>query len=230
MFWPGTGKGGGMPATMFPYPGVLPETTSTGGALFTAGGIFSAVELRAMEMDGLLRRVYGETYVRWDISPDPVCRALAAAACLPPKQRPRIMLGRLTAAWVYGCAPPPARLALLVDHGRRTTALAPFSPAVLHEVRLGPADGMDIAGVRVSTPLRTASDLARHGPEEESVQALLALAANPALHCPLGHVRAITAATQRLPGKAAALDRLDRAIALAAEETRQTLRREPVVR
>ncbi|MET4059131.1 hypothetical protein ABIB35_000662 [Arthrobacter sp. UYP6] len=215
-----------MPATLFPYPGVLPAFTSTGGALFCAGGDFSGPELQAMETDGLLRWVYGETYVRWDIEPDPVCRALAAAKVLPEGLRSRVMLGRLTAAWVYGCAPPPRRLQLLVDHHRRTSALAPFSPAVLHEVRLEPGECMDIAGMMVTTPLRTALDLARHDPQEESVQALLAIAAHPVLGCPLEAVRRSVQAGPGYPGKAAALHRLD----LAARQADQTRRWEPVVR
>lgn len=204
-----------MPATLFPYPGVLPVVTSTGGALFTAGGDFSGVELQAMARDGLVRRVYADTYVRWDIEPDPICRALAAARSLPERLRPRIMLGRLTAAWIYGCAPLPRQLHLLIDHSRRTTALAPFSTAVLHEVRLEAGDGMEIAGIMVATPLRTALDIARHGPEEASVSALLAIAANPVLRCPLGYIRSSLEAVPRLPGKVVALRRLDAALALA---------------
>lgn len=205
-----------MAATLFPYPGVLPAVTSTGGAIFCAGGDFSSVELQAMAADGLLQRVYAHTYVRWDITPDPVCRALAAANCLTERLAARAMLGRLTAAWIYGCAPAPQQLQLLIDHGRRTTALAPFSAAVLHEVRLGPEDGMDIAGIQVTTPLRTAMDLARHGPPEPSVRALLAITADPVLRCPLGYVRSAVEAAVRLPGKSVALRRLDAVLRLAA--------------
>jgi hypothetical protein len=202
-------------------PGALPAITSTGGALFSAGGDFSAVELQAMASDGLLQRVYADTYVRWDVNPDPVCRALAAAHCMTDRLRKRTMLGRLTAAWIYGCAPAPQHLQLLIDHGHRTTALAPFSAAVLHEVRLDPEDGMDIAGLMVTTPLRTAMDLARHGPEEPSVRALLAITADPVLRCPLGHVRSRVEAAVRLPGKTTALHRLDTVARLAAAHPAQ---------
>ena len=221
-----------MPATLFPCPGVLPAFTSTGGALYSAGDDFSGVELQAMAADGLLRRVYADTYVRWDIEPDPVCRALAAAAALPVRLRAKMMLGRLTAAWVYGCAPAPRRLELLISSRSRTTALPPFSPAVVHEVRLGPGDGMDVAGITVTTPLRTAADIARHSPEEESLQALLALAARPVLQCPLAAVRRTVAAGSRQPGNAAALRRLDLAIRLsgAGQPPDQARRWEPVVR
>lgn len=220
LLFPEVGQGWLMPATLFPYPGVLPEFTSTGGALFYAGGDFSGPELQAMEADGLLRWVYAGTYVRWDVEPDPVCRALAALHTLPQRLRAKAMLGRLTAAWVYGCAPPPRRLQLLVDHRSRTTALPPFSPAVLHEVRLAPGDGMDIAGMRVSTPLRTAVDLALHGPEEESRQALLAIAANPVLDCPLTRVRSAVEAGARQPGRSAALRRLDLALRQSQQDRR----------
>ncbi|MBO0895773.1 hypothetical protein [Arthrobacter sunyaminii] len=229
-----------MPATLFPCPGVLPAFTSTGGALFFAGGSFSSVELQAMERDGLLRWLYADSYVRWDIEPDPVCRALAAAHALPARLRGKIMLGRFTAAWIYGCAPAPRRLQLLVDHRSRTTALPPFSAAVLHEVHLDSEDGMEIAGITVTTPLRTASDLARHGPEEEAVQALLAIAANPVLGCPLAAVRGAVEAGPRQPGKSAALRLVDLAIDQAQRDQAppagpagpedQTRRREPVVR
>lgn len=205
-----------MAATLFPYPGVLPTVTSTGGAIFFAGGDFSGVELQAMTADGLLKRVYAQTYVRWDIEPDPVCRALAAGQCLTERLLERTMLGRFTAAWIYGCAPPPRQLQLLIDHGRRTTALPPFSPAVLHEVQLGPADGMDIAGVTVTTPLRTAVDIARHGPGGPAVRALLAIGADPVLRCPLGYVRSELESLNRLPGKSTALQRVDAALQLAA--------------
>jgi len=226
-----------MPATLFPYPGVLPAFTSTGGALFFADGHFSSVELQAMERDGLVRWLYTDSYVRWDIEPDPVCRALAAAHALPARLRGKIMLGRFTAAWIYGCAPAPRKLQLLVDHRSRTTALPPFSAAVLHEVQLASEDGMDIAGIAVTTPLRTAADLARHGPEEEAVQALLAISANPVLRCPLAEIRCAVEDGPRQPGKSGALRRVDLAIeqarrdhVAAAEPPDQTRRREPVVR
>ena len=213
-----------MAATLFPYPGVLPTVTSTGGAIFSAGGDFSGVELQAMAADGLLKRVYAETYVRWDIEPDPVCRALAAGNCLTERLVERTMLGRLTAAWIYGCAPAPRQLQLLIDHGRRTTALPPFSTAVLHEVQLDPAEGMEIAGVTVTTPLRTATDIARHCPEGPAVRALLAIAADPVLHCPLAFVRSMLESASRLPGKSTALQRIDAALLLAAAGAGQTRR------
>ncbi|WAP53084.1 hypothetical protein OL239_08400 [Arthrobacter sp. ATA002] len=170
-----------------------------------------------MAADGLLKQVYAHTYVRWDIEPDPVCRALAAGHCMTERLRERTVLGRFTAAWIYGCAPAPRQLQLLVDHARRTTALPPFTAAVLHEVQLGPAEGMDIAGVTVTTPLRTAVDIARHGTGRPAVDAVLALGTDPVLRCPLGDVRSHLESQVRLPGKAAALQCVDAALQLAAD-------------
>ncbi|MCC3279136.1 MULTISPECIES: type IV toxin-antitoxin system AbiEi family antitoxin [unclassified Arthrobacter] len=196
------------PAPLFPYPGALPRITSTGGALFTAGDAFRHEELQAMAMDGLLRHVYAGTFVRWDVQPDPVVRALAASRELPAGLRQRVSLGWLTAAWIYGCAPRPLRLDILADRRRRTGALPPFSTAVLHEVLLGPADRVDVGTVSVTSPLRTAVDVALHVQGQEAVPALQRLAAHPGLGCRLDLVRRAMEAGSRVPGKAAALEKL----------------------
>ncbi|MCQ1956484.1 hypothetical protein NNX39_08225 [Arthrobacter sp. zg-Y826] len=206
-----------MPAQLFPYPGALPQITSTGGALFTAGDVFRHEELQAMAMDGLLRHVYAGTFVRWDVRPDPVVRALAASAELPVQLRRRLTMGRMTAAWIYGCAPGPSRLDVLADRRSRTGALQPFSTAVLHEVLLGPADRADVGTVSVTSPLRTAVDVALYAGTAEAVSTLRRLAALPALNCRLDLVQRALEAGNRIPGKAAALDRV---AAAAAEPIR----------
>ena len=202
-----------MPAQLFPSPGALPEVTSTGGALFTAGRPFGHGELQAMARDGLLRRVYGQTYVRWDVRPDPVVRALAASCALPAGVRSKLTMGRLSAAWIFGCAPRPLRLDVMADRRSRTGALRPSSTAVLHEVLLGPADRVLVGTVPVTSPLRTAVDVALHVRTEDAVPALRRLAAHPVLDCRLELVRRALEAGRRVPGKAAALER----VAAAAE-------------
>ena len=197
-----------MPLQLFPYPGALPEVTSTGGALFTAGDPFRHEELQAMAMDGLLRRVYAGTFVRWDVRQDPVVRALAASRELPAGIRAKVSLGRMTAAWIYGCASRPERLEVLADRRRRTGALPPFSTAVLHEVLLGPADRVEVGTVSVTSPLRTAVDVALHAGPQDGVGVLRRLAAHPVLGCRLDLVRRALEAGSRVPGKAAALERV----------------------
>ncbi|WDF34688.1 hypothetical protein PTW37_07300 [Arthrobacter agilis] len=187
--------------------------TSTGGALFHAGEIFTSAELQAMRLDGLVRLVIGDSYLRSDFREDAATRSQAAARCVPHSLRPRVALGRTCAAWVYGCAPAPTLISLVTDHRRRTTALPPFSRAVMHQVALGPFDVNLVGGVSVTTPLRTALDVAVHGEDGEAVGILRAIASGD-LDCPLRLVEAALDGTSRVPGKARALARLRAARAL----------------
>ncbi|TFB76339.1 hypothetical protein E3O06_02935 [Cryobacterium glaciale] len=90
-------------------------------------------------------------------------RAIAASALVPP----RAIAERLTAAWIYGVAPEPRRHQFCVVIGARTTAL--WSPrAQVREIVRTPDDVNTVSGVRVTTPLRTAVDLARYTPPSTS--------------------------------------------------------------
>ncbi|WP_312181370.1 hypothetical protein [Arthrobacter sp.] len=198
-----------------PHPGSIPEITSTGGAIFHAGDLFSAAELQGMCRDLLVTRVYGSTYVRWDVRPGPLARALAAAHQLPPTLRGRYVFGRLSAAWIYGCAPPPRRLTLLVDNRRRTSSLPPFSGAVLHEVALGPADRLDLGGVMVTQPLRTAVDVALQAPLAEAAAVLGLMSREPGLNCSLHYVRTLLRNGKRVPGTKQGLEAVELAEAAA---------------
>ncbi|WP_307082513.1 hypothetical protein [Arthrobacter agilis] len=182
--------------------------TSTGGALFHAGEIFTSGELQAMRLDGLVHLVIGASYLRSDFREDAATRALAAARCVPPTIRRRVALGRSCAAWIYGCAPPPVLISLVTDHRRRTTALPAFTPAVMHQVALGPFDVNLVGGVSVTTPLRTALDIAVHGADRDAVPILRAIGTSAALDCPLRLVEAALVNTRRVPGKSKALARL----------------------
>lgn len=200
-----------------PAPGSIPEVTSTGGAIFHPGGLFSAEELQGMCRDLLVTRVYGSTYVRWDVRPGPLARALAAHHHLPAALRGRYVFGRLTAAWIYGCAPPARLLTLLADSRRRSTSLPPFSGAVLHQVMLGPADRLDLGGVPVTQPLRTAVDVALHVPPAEAADVLLLMSREPGLNTPLHYVRTLLRSGHRVPGTRRALEAVELAEAAAAE-------------
>ena len=182
--------------------------TSTGGALFHAGEVFTSAELQAMRLEGLVRLVIGDSYLRSDFTEDPATRSRAAAHSVPQSIRPRVALGRTCAAWVYGCTRPPALISLVTDHRRRTTALPPFAPAVMHQVALGPFDVNLVGGVSVTTPLRTALDIAVHGEDRDAVLILRAIGRAPELDCPLRLVEAALVNTPRVPGKTRALTRL----------------------
>ena len=72
------------------------------------------------------------------------------------------MAERLTAAWIFGLAPEPAPHQFCVAVGARTHK--PDDAAVhLREVRLSPTETQAVGLLRVTTPLRTALDLARWG-------------------------------------------------------------------
>ena len=78
----------------------------------------------------------------------------------------------MTAAWIYGCAGEPDRLALLVDANQRISSLQDHRGCTLHEVRLGPIDVVSLGGMMVSSPLRTALDIALHVEAERALPAL----------------------------------------------------------
>ncbi|TFD09201.1 type IV toxin-antitoxin system AbiEi family antitoxin [Cryobacterium sp. TMT1-66-1] len=84
-------------------------------------------------------------------------RAIAAGQLVPP----RAIAEQLTAAWIYGVTPEPRRHQFCVLIGARTTTLWSARASVREIVRT-PDDVRTISGVRVTTPLRTAVDLARY--------------------------------------------------------------------
>lgn len=87
-------------------------------------------------------------------------RALAASRLVSP----RAIAEQLSAAWIYGVTSEPRRHQFCVLIGARTTAL--WSPrARVREIVRTPDDVCLISGVRVTTTLRTAVDLARYLPQ-----------------------------------------------------------------
>jgi hypothetical protein len=115
----------------------------------------------------------------------------------------------MTAAWIYGCAAEPDRLALLVDASRRISSLRSTRGCTLHEVRLGPYDVVSLGGLMVSSPLRTSVDIALHVEPERAVPALRALLGRPELGLRLRLLVLAVEASPRLPHKKAALAKLE---------------------
>ncbi|GAA2197383.1 type IV toxin-antitoxin system AbiEi family antitoxin [Sinomonas flava] len=156
--------------------------------VLVAGGPFTAVELQAMEHDGVLRRLIADAYVPIQCGEAPELRARGLAAILAPRLVHRTVVGRLTAAWVYGCAGRPDTPVLLVDGSRRMSTLRATHRLLVHEVYFGPFDVVELAGVRVTSPLRTAVDLAIHSEEGVSVPVLRRMLAQPRLGLTVGLV------------------------------------------
>ena len=114
-------------------------------------------ELAAARLDGELFTLAG-AWCPVDACDGAQTRADAIARFVPA----RAVAERLTAAWIFGLAPEPAQHQFCVAIGARTHK--PDDAAVhLREVRLEATDTQTIGLLRVTTPLRTARDLARWG-------------------------------------------------------------------
>ncbi len=182
-----------------------------GGAagVLVAGTLFSEGELCAMRLDGVARGVCAGVYRSVTIAETPALRAAALLRKVPPALVPRVAIGRLAAAWVYGCAPPPERIALVVANARRTTELPPFSGCTLHEVALADADVTAVGDASVTTGLRTAMDIALYVPAPAAAPVLRRLDAAAWLDAPLHRVRTEIARVPGLPWKLRALALLE---------------------
>ena len=183
-------------------------------------------ELCGARLDGEVYAL-GDSWCPVDEADGPVARALAAGLLVPG----RAIAERMTAAWVYGLAPEPHRHHFCVDLGARTHV--PPSPRLqLREVRCRPDETLVIAGLRVTTPLRTVIDLARSpGPDvsrrdwsgtdstgTDSEPGLVALLAALLRFGGFADARAAEhlCRRQNLPHKVIALARLERASELLA--------------
>ena len=203
----------GLPLSGLPPPGQAPHgpiaSGVTPGELYSPGPLFTWPELQAMASDGVLVQLYQRGYLPPGTRATPQLRARAAAVLIRPAIRQRVVAGRMTAAWIFGCAAEPDRLALLVDANRRISSLRSARGCTFHEVRLGPFDVVSLGGLMVSSPLRTAVDIAVHVEAERAVSALRALLGKPELGLQLRLLRLAVEATPRMPHKRAALAKLE---------------------
>jgi hypothetical protein len=164
---------------------------------------FPTPELTALVLDGEAFRV-DQCVAPVDTVPGPVLRAAALVEELPP----RLIAEQHTAAWIWGIvADPPSRHEVCADITARIrptldSRLSVREVVVLHE------DVTVLAGLTVTTPMRTAIDLARfveRWSDEEAriVRELLTLGECDILDC----ARAMNR-KRNLPGKRIALERL----------------------
>ena len=176
--------------------------------LYAPGLLFSWPELQAMASDGVLTQLYQRGYLPPGTRSTPQLRARALGTMIPPPIRQRVVAGRLTAAWFYGCAQEPDRVALLVDASRRISSLRSTRGCTFHEVRLGALDVVSLGGLMVSSPLRTALDIALHVDSDRALPVLAALLERAELGVRLRLLRLAVEASPRVPHKKAALERL----------------------
>jgi hypothetical protein len=113
-------------------------------------------ELQAARLDGEVYMI-GEAFAPID----EVEQARHRAHSLRAMMVPRLIAERMSAAWIHGARDrAPASHEFCVSHSARVRVPSPRR-FHLREVVLGPGDTETIGGVMVTTPLRTAIDLAR---------------------------------------------------------------------
>lgn len=131
-------------------------------------------ELHAARLDGELMPL-GFGFCPIDLPEDPALRALSLRGAVPE----RVIAEQHTAAWIWGAlAAAPARHTLCVAAEARVSR-APIAWAQLREVSIEEHELAMLAGLRLTTPLRTAFDLARwqHPFTAQDAEALRQLAA-----------------------------------------------------
>ncbi|MGG5171376.1 type IV toxin-antitoxin system AbiEi family antitoxin [Pseudarthrobacter sp. J1738] len=187
-----------------PPPAFVPNPD----AVLMPGTPFTSAELQSMANDGVLQALYGMSYVSAALPKAARLRARSASLQVPERVRQKVVAGRMTAAWIHGCADVPERLTLLVDANRRLSSLRPHIRCNLHEVHLGQMDVQSLGGLMVTSPLRTAVDLAMHVRAEDSLPALRLFLDNPEFGLSQRLLVSAVSATPRVPNKLKALQAL----------------------
>lgn len=177
----------------------------------------SDAERQAMRLDGELYRL-ADGYVSIAVPDVPAARAAAVLA-----HRPSRLIGaRGTAAWIWGAVPTvPLRGEFVVDLEARWRPPASEGIDVVESV-IHPGDLVAFGGVAVTSPLRTAIDLARFRVvftlvDADAVRALAAIGGFG-----LGDTLATMNRGRNLAGKQLACTRLAATLAGQPEFTRYT--------
>lgn len=127
--------------------------------------VLPLAELFALVLDGQLYRV-GDAFATVDTPDTPALRAQVFAALRPG----HTVADRGTAAWIHGTrSVPPLRPQVCIDRRHRGSVPLDFDA---HQHALVEGDAVELAGVRVTSPLRTAADLMLTLPRFERLDAL----------------------------------------------------------
>ncbi|MCH6470257.1 type IV toxin-antitoxin system AbiEi family antitoxin [Sinomonas terrae] len=193
-----------LPKSSRPLPaGRLPQ-------ILVPGRPFTSSELQAMANDGVLQQLVGDSYAPATSTPTPELRAASLAAMLNARLKRRTVVGRMSAAWIYGCAPAPPAPVLLVPAPRRLSSTGRGHGALVHEVVLGDFDISEFGAILVTSPLRTAVDIAVHSEGTLAAQTLRRLLGQPGLGLTSSLVRRAVETLPRQPHKQRARDLLAR--------------------
>jgi hypothetical protein len=129
--------------------------------------LFPEAELSAMTLDGDVFRL-GDATVPTDV---PVGATVRAGSIAAAARRYGLVAERWTAAWVHGVtptAPRPHQLCNDIGRNERTRMVVG-----LREVAFLPGEVLLLGGLAVTTPLRTAADLARLEPTSDLLAATI---------------------------------------------------------
>ncbi|SEE13013.1 hypothetical protein SAMN04489740_0721 [Arthrobacter alpinus] len=165
------------------------------------GMLLSLAELHAMKLDGVLWPIFADAFRPVGVAESPELRAAALTHQIPASLVRRAALSQLSAAWVYGCAPPPEVISLAQNHTGKSASLPPFSGCTLRQVHLATTDIHHIGQALVTSPLRTAMDVARTAPYGLARDVVVRMGALPSLQCPLGRIRQALGLATHVPGK-----------------------------
>jgi hypothetical protein len=123
--------------------------------------VLTARDIPAAELGGM--RLDGEVYQLADgwCAVDEIETPAHRAAAVLGDRSPRLIAELSSAAWVWGALPAPPRVTeFCVDLGARARLRG--SPLVrVRELVLDPGDRVELSGASVTSPLRTAVDIAR---------------------------------------------------------------------
>ena len=169
------------------------------------GSPFSRNELQALRLHGSLREVLPGAYVSAEHPQTPSIRARVAAAVAGEQYVPGRALCKCTAAWVYGCAPMPHELDILVPRYHRPCAPTSGMLLRLSEGIMDEDQVCSIGGITVTSPLRTAMDIAFNCELIDSMPVLASINASPRLRCGYRRMLDSIESQVRRPGRRRAL-------------------------
>lgn len=177
------------------------ELSGAAAQLIAPGAAFSLAELCAMALDGVVCPVVGKTFRPATLAETPELRAAAVSHHIPASLAHRAVVAQLSAAWVYGCAPPPEIFSLVVDNDGNSVCAPPFCGCSIRQVYLNALDVVSLGSVPMTSPLRTAQDVARTAALPVARAVLTSMSRHAALQCPLEHISQALAAAAHVPGK-----------------------------
>lgn len=179
----------------------MTDGSHTAAKLLAPGLPFILAELHGMKLDGVLVPVLADTFRPVATAETAELRAAAVYHHIPAVLAHRAVVAQLSAAWVYGCAHPPEKFALFVDNDGNSVTPPPFCGCTIRQVYLDPLDVLALGAVPITSPLRTALDVARTAPLPVARAVLTRMSHSTDLHCPLSRMWQALGAAAHVPGK-----------------------------